>query len=373
MKRFVFLISFSIIACSKPVKQEEIAPQSESVAMTVNKIELTLENAEKLSTLPFECIQVEYPNKLDHVISSSEDIQNPKTLHPAFYGCFDWHSSVHGHWSLIRILKQFPDLPEARSIRQKLLQNISKENIQTEVEYFSQKAHKSSERTYGWAWLLKLSEELENWDDNDGKQMKDNLQPLTDLIVKYYKEFLPKLTKPIRVGEHQNTAFALVFAYDYAKAVGDEDFIAQITTIAKDFYLNDVDCPINYEPGGFDFLSPCLEEIDIMSRVLNKNEFHDWLQKFMPEIYEDNFNLEPGKVSDREDGKLVHLDGVNFSRAWVFYELSSKFNRLKHLENIAHHHFNYSFENILEGDSYMGSHWLGSFALYALDRSEKQN
>lgn len=216
--------------------------------MTTNKIELTLENAGKLATLPLACIQVEYPNKLDHVISSSDAIQEPKNLHPAFYGCFDWHSSVHGHWSLIRLLKQFPELPDSKLIRQKLLENISKENIQTEVEYFSQEPHKSSERTYGWAWLLKLAEELQNWEDADGKQLKENLQPLTDLMVEYYKEFLPKLTKPIRVGEHQNTAFALVFAYDYAKAVGDEEFIAQITSTAKDFYLNDENCPINYEP-----------------------------------------------------------------------------------------------------------------------------
>lgn len=371
MIRFLILILISLTACTKPAKQE--LHQSEIDIMNENIVELTLDKAEKLANLPLHCIQIEYPNKLDHIISSSDAIQEPKKLHPAFYGCFDWHSSVHGHWSLVRLLKQFPQLSDSSLIRQKLLENISKENILDEVAYFSQESHKSSERTYGWAWLLKLAEELHSWDDADGKQMKENLQPLTDLIVKYYEEFLPKLTKPIRVGEHQNTAFALVFAYDYAKAVNNIEFINQIASVTKSFYLNDENCPINYEPGGFDFLSPCLEEIAIMSRILDENEFHDWLQKFMPQLYKSDFNIEPGKVSDREDGKLVHLDGVNFSRAWVLYEISQKYDQLKHLENVAHQHFNYSFENILEGDSYMGSHWLGSFALYALDRSEKRD
>lgn len=371
INRFIVLNFLILLSCTNSVQNEtEIAQRPEPATMNQDIIELTIQNAEKLARLPLDCIQVEYPNKLDHVISSSADIQEPKKLHPAFYGCFDWHSSVHGHWSLIRLLKQFPEMTDAELIRKKLLKNISEENIRAEVAYFSKESHKSSERTYGWAWLLKLAEELHSWDDADGKQMKDNLQPLIDLIVEYYKEFLPKLTKPIRVGEHQNTAFALVFAYDYAKAVNDIDFINQIVSVAKDFYLKDENCPINYEPGGFDFLSPCLEEIDIMSRILDENEFHNWLEKFMPQIYEGAFDLEPGKVSDREDGKLVHLDGVNFSRAWVLYGLSGKYDRLKHLEKSANLHFNFSFENILEGDSYMGSHWLGSFALYALDRRE---
>lgn len=328
----------------------------------------TLPYAVKLAQLPMGCIQVEYPNKLDHIISSPADIREPKTLNPAFYGCFDWHSSVHGHRSLVRLLKEFPDMENAPEIRNKLLENISKEHIEAETTYFSKSTNRSSERTYGWAWLLKLAEELHTWNHADACILEMNLQPLTDLIVAYYIEFIPKLTKPIRVDEHQNTAFALVFAYDYAVAVNDLDFKDQISRVARIFYLNDIDCPIAYEPGGFDFLSPCLEEVDVMSRVLLEPEFMEWIMKFLPSLMHSEFYLEPGKVSDREDGKLVHLDGVNFSRAWVLYNLSNRFSQFDHLKILADEHFNHSFDNIIEGDSYMESHWLGSFALYALDR-----
>lgn len=335
--------------------------------------QLTLENAEKLAQLPLDCMQMEYPNKLDHVISSETDLDNPKKLHPAFYGCFDWHSSVHAHWSLVRLLKSFPEMKQADEIKEKLLENISKANIEKEVSYFNSSSNRASERTYGWAWLLKLAEEIHTWDTEEARILEKNLQPLTRLMVKNFEDFLPKLTKPIRVGEHQNTAFALVFVYDYAEATDNKDLKNLVKFWAKSYYLYDEKCPVTYEPGGFDFLSPCLEEIHIMEKVLDQKEFKSWLKDFMPQLLKTDFNMKVGKVSDREDGKLVHLDGVNFSRAWVFYDLANQYKELEHLRKLGDVHLSYSFNNILEGDSYMGSHWLGSFALYALDKKNDKN
>lgn len=329
---------------------------------------LTLKSANKLAKLPLDCMQTEFPNKMDHVMGSQEAVSNPGDLHPAFYGCFDWHSSVHGHWSLVRLLKLFPDLDKADEIRKKLKQNISKNNIEKEVDYFTSADNKNAERTYGWAWLLKLAEELKTWDDPMADSLETNLEPLTRVIVDHFKEFLPKLTNPLRVGEHANTAFGLVFAYDYADTFADEDLKKVVVRKAKDFYQDDEDCPIGYEPGGTDFLSPCLEEVNIMERVLSDEEFEDWLTNFMPGLMEEDFDLNPGKVTDREDGKLVHLDGLNFSRAWVFYDLANTYDNFSHLKKLGDKHFKSSFSDIIQDDSYMGSHWLGSFALYALDR-----
>jgi len=327
---------------------------------------LTLAEANRLAALPLHCMQEEYPNKLNQTIGSEEDLQSPKVLHPAFYGCFDWHSSVHGHWSLVTLLKQFPNLENNKEIREKLAENISKENIEIEVLYFKGKYNKSFERTYGWAWLLKLAEELHTWDDPLARELETNLQPLTDIIVQGYMNFLPKLNYPIRVGEHTNTAFGLTFAYDYAKTVQNTALSSLISQRAKDFYLSDANCPISWEPSGFDFLSPCLEEADIMRRVLSKKEFTTWLHNFLPQLADTNFQLAQGKVSDRTDGKLVHLDGVNFSRAWCLYGIANEFPEYAHLKNIANQHVNYSLPSIVD-DNYEGTHWLGSFAIYALN------
>lgn len=327
--------------------------------------QITLEQANNLAALPLACIQVEYPNKLNQVLGTGEDLKSPKELHPAFYGCFDWHSSVHGHWSLITLLKQFPELKDAAIIRKRLRENISKAHIETEIAYFKPKHNKSFERTYGWAWLLKLAEELHTWNDPLARELETNLAPLVEIIVNGYLEFLPKLNYPIRVGEHTNTAFGLTFAYDYAKTVGHKELQSLIEKRARHFYLKDLNCPISWEPSGFDFLSPCLEEMDIMRRVLPADEFKPWLQEFMPPLANENFELEVGKVSDREDGKLVHLDGVNFSRAWCLLGLANQYPAYEHLKPLAQKHINYSLPSIVN-DSYEGSHWLGSFAIYAL-------
>lgn len=330
---------------------------------------LNLEQASRLAALPLACMQTDYPNKLGQTLGSESDLGEPMELHPAFYGCFDWHSAVHAHWSLVKLLKMFPQLDAADEIRLKLAENIRADNIKTEVEYFNRSEENSYERTYGWAWLLKLAEELHTWDDPLARELSLNLQPLTELIAERYKAFLPKLVYPIRVGEHSNTAFALCFAWDYANTIGDSSLLALIEDRARDFYLGDMACPLDWEPSGFDFLSPCLEEIDLMRRVLNEDEFKQWISDFAPQLLHSDFILEPGQVSDRSDGKLVHLDGLNFSRAWVLYGLVRQYSSYTHLLPIADAHINYSLPK-LAGDSYEGGHWLGSFALYALQLSE---
>lgn len=367
---FGLIILFNFWSCNSSAESEisdkKPVETSRNSLKDHPSLSLSVENANRLAKLPLACMQIEFPNKLGQVLQSETDLGTPKELHPAFYGCFDWHSSVHGHWSLVNLLKQFPDLEAADEIKTKLLENISKENIEAEVAYF--KKDRNYERTYGWAWLLKLMEEIHTWDDPMADDLEENLKPLADLLVDYYLEFLPKLTRPLRVGQHENTAFGLIFAYDYAVTFRHEALQQLIRERAKGFYKNDIDCPMAYEPDGFDFFSPCLLEVDVMQRVLDENEFHAWLNDFMPQLFNSDFDWEPGKVSDREDGKLVHLDGLNFSRAWVFYDLAKKYEDLQHLKAVGDAHFVYSFDDMIEGDSYMGSHWLGSFALYALNR-----
>jgi len=271
---------------------------------------------------------------------------------------------VHGHWMLVKLLKAFPGLRDRDLIRRKLAENISAEHILAEVEYFQRTEEKSFERTYGWAWLLKLAAELHAFDDPWARELEKNLQPLTRLVVQRHLEFLPKLVYPIRVGEHGNTAFGLVFAWDYAQATGDGELKALIEKRARDFFIGDRSCPLGWEPSGFDFLSPCLEEADIMRRVLPVGEFRQWLKKFLPQLAGKNFSLAPGVVSDRKDGKLVHLDGLNFSRAWCLYGLASELDGYRHLKKIADEHMRRALANITSG-SYEGEHWLASFAVYA--------
>ncbi|PWJ43385.1 DUF2891 domain-containing protein [Sediminitomix flava] len=361
--RFLFFISFIfLVACtSTPQKQqEEEKTEVETLSST-----LSIEQANRLSKLPLKCMDQEYPNKLSQTLASAEDLKSPKELHPAFYGCFDWHSSVHGHWMLVKLLKTFPELENAAEVREKLATNISKENIEKELAYFDHPYSKSYERTYGWAWLLKLAAELESWNDPLGKELSQNLQPLTDFIVGKYLDYLPKLNYPIRVGTHTNTAFGLTFAWDYAIQNNNTALKDIIEKKARVFFLNDTNAPLSWEPGGYDFLSPCMEEIDLMRRILPKEEFTLWLKNFLPQLSDKYFEWEPGKVSDRSDGHLVHLDGVNFSRAWCLSGISKTDPKYAHLKDLAQKHIDFSLPNIVDGD-YMGEHWLASFALYAL-------
>jgi hypothetical protein len=318
-----------------------------------------------------EGIHREYPNKLDHVINGPGDLQSPRALHPAFYGCFDWHSSVHGHWMLVRLLRLLPDLPEAEEIRAALGRNLTAENLQAETSYLGQPHRASFERTYGWAWLLKLAEELYTWDDSQGKEWSRNLQGLTEIFVQRYLDFLPKQTYPIRTGIHPNTAFGLAFALDYARTVGISELENLIAQRSLSYYSRDENCPAIWEPGGSDFLSPCLVEADLMRRVLPAGEFHRWLERFLPGLPkgEPENLFTPATVSDRTDPQIVHLDGLNLSRGWCMHNiavaLSSDDPAYPALANSAELHAQASLPHVASGD-YMGEHWLASFAVYML-------
>lgn len=334
-----------------------------------NRSELTLDlnSANRLAKLPFKCLQQEYPNKLSQLLWDSTEIQSPKQLHPAFYGCFDWHSSVHGHWSLVFLLKQFPQLADRDEIIQKLQTNLSRENIQREIDYLNKKHEKSFERTYGWTWLLKLQMELETSNDPAVKALAGNLKPLTAILVSRYIEFLPKLLYPQRVGTHSNTAFGLNFAYDYAVHSRDTLFQSVIALHANRFFGNDQNCPFSWEPSGTDFLSPCMEEMHLMQKVLKPEDFLKWAKQFAEPLFDKKFQWEMARVADREDGHLVHLDGLNFSRAWCFYALSHQFPKeFGHLKKVADQHFQFSLPSITDGN-YEGEHWLASFALHTFE------
>ena len=270
-------------------------------------------------------IQREYPNKPDHVLNGESDIKGPRAFHPAFYGSFDWHSSVHGHWMLVRLLRCLPDLPERDEIHAVLREHLTAKNLQTEADYFAQPNRKSFERTYGWAWLLKLAEELHEWDDPDGRQWSQNIRPLADAIVARALDFLPKQTYPIRTGVHPNTAFGLCFMLDYARAVGNEPFAKLIEQRSRFYFGHDAAIPAQWEPGGTDFLSPSLIEADLMRRVMPPDEFRLWLRRFLPDLTrgEPKSLLTPATVTDRSDPQLVHLDGLNLSRAWCMRSIAA--------------------------------------------------
>jgi len=363
--RYFIYITLLLIACT-PNPTE--LPASEKMDLDY-KSTIDSRAAKNLLVMPIHCVDVEYPNKLGQTIGSDEDLKSPKELHPSFFGCFDWHSAVHGHWSMVRLLKQYPELADSQQAMELLQSHITEENIATEVAYFNGKHNKSYERMYGWAWLLKLAEELHTWDLSAAQNLSKTLQPLTDVIVQGYLTYLPKLNYPIRVGTHTNTAFGLSFAYDYATAVGNEELRSMIEKRAKDFYLNDIDCPISWEPSGHDFLSPCLEEANLMGRILDTEEYDLWLHNFLPQLSDKSYALTPGEVSDRTDGHLVHLDGLNFSRAWCLNGIANQLPQYAHLRLIADKHISHSLDDVI-GDDYEGGHWLGSFAIYALGTME---
>ena len=332
---------------------------------------LTEKQASHFAMLALKCVSREFPNKPEHVINNVSEVKSPKALHPAFYGCYDWHSSVHGHWMLIRLLKTFPSLPESAQIRDALNANLTAENIQQEVTYMKQPNRQSFERTYGWAWALKLAEELHQWNDPDGKKWAANLQPLSETLSRSYRTFLPKQTYPIRTGVHPNTAFGLAFALDYAKTVGDRELEAVLSERSRTYFANDVDYPGAWEPGGEDFFSAALMEADLMRRVMKPNEFASWFHKFLPEVAKGGPKalLQPAIVTDRSDPKLVHLDGLNLSRAWcmrsIALALPASDPARKVLSSSADQHANAARAHVASGD-YAGEHWLASFAVFLL-------
>lgn len=332
---------------------------------------LTSKEASGLASLALKCADAEFPNKADHIASGLDDLARPRDAHPSFYGCFDWHSSVHGHWLMVRALKHSPDVPDAAKLRAALDAHLSTAAIAGEVAYLAQPGRKTFERTYGWAWLLKLSEELNSWKDPDAKRWSADLDPLAAVFVVQYKTFLPKLTYPIRVGTHPNTAFGLACALDYARAKSDKEFEALLVERAKTYFAADKDYPAAWEPGGEDFFSPALLEADLMRRVLPPAEFSRWLTSFLPELGRGGPKslMTPAIVTDRTDPKIVHLDGLNLSRAWCFRGIAGALPpadpRRPVLLEAARRHLDASLTHVTSGD-YAGEHWLASFALYAL-------
>ena len=374
MKRYSIIIilcttSFLFITCNK--NSTEMKSSQISYADSLKTLKLNKETASGFAGLAFKCIQKEFPNKLDHVMNNAGEVKSPKALHPAFYGCFDWHSCVHGHWMLVRLLKLFPDLPEAKEIRAAISKNLTAENIMAEVKYLHQPNRKSFERTYGWTWLLKLADELRDWNDPDGKKWSKNLEPLANAIVNNYLNFLPKQTYPIRTGVHPNTAFGIIFALDYARNTGNKKLENLLIERSKTYYEKDKNYPVSWEPGGEDFLSPALEEADLMRRVLSKDEFNKWFDNFLPDLGKgkDKNILEPAVVGDRTDPKLVHLDGLNLSRAWCMIGIASELNSDNPVKKIlleaAYKHAQDALGHVASGN-YGGEHWLASFAVNML-------
>lgn len=373
---FVLPVSLVFLVMSLNVRSEDSNDDRIPAARSSTKSGLSRKTASGFCRLALKCIHREYPNKLSHVMNDEKEVQSPKALHPAFYGCFDWHSAVHGHWMLVRILRLFPDLPEAEEIRAALDENLAAGNILAEVEYLNQKSRKSFERTYGWAWLLKLAEELHGWDDPDGARWYGNLSPLAGALVERYKDFLPRQTYPIRTGVHPNTAFGIAFALDYARAVGDAGLEAVLVERSMTYYGYDSEYPAGWEPGGEDFFSPCLMEADLMRRVMEPERFRKWFGLFLPGLIHDEPGslLEPATVADRSDPKIVHLDGLNLSRAWCMMGIVSALTNDDPARNVlsgaALRHAEDALSHVASGN-YEGEHWLASFAVYMLSTMDR--
>lgn len=325
--------------------------------------------ADRFARLALACVHKEYPNHISHLLNSDADVAPPRKLTPAFCGCYDWHSSVHGHWLLVRLLRTFPDAPFAAEARASLARSFTKPNLEQEATYLAGKGRASFERPYGLAWLLQLCAELHEWDDPQAREWSANLQPLEGEAVRRLSIWLPKLAHPVRVGEHDQTAFALGLLLDYARSRGNRAFADLAGASAKRFFLGDKNCPLAYEPSGEDFLSPCLGEADVMRRVLAPTEFAKWLTAFMPQIpLQPNDHWLPVVVSpDPSDPKLAHLDGLNLSRAWMLEGIISGLpkddSRRPVLMAAAAAHAKAGLAAVTS-EHYVGGHWLGSYAVY---------
>ena len=328
-------------------------------------------HAARFARLALDCVHLEYPNKIAHVLNGDGDARPPRELTPAFYGCYDWHSSVHGHWLLVRLARLYPDSEAADASRAALARSLTTANLQGEAEYLQTPGRSSFERPYGLAWLLQLGAELREWDDPDARRWQQALTPLEALAAEQIRDWLPKLTHPIRSGEHSQTAFAFGLILDWARTAGDDGMVELIEARVADYYAGDYECPLRYEPSGQDFLSPCLAEADLLRRVTSPNAFADWLNRFLPEIPEDGGAdwLEPAVVTDPTDGKLVHLDGLNLSRTWMLEGIASGLpaddaRRPALLAAAAAHRA--SGLASVTGATYEGGHWLGTFATYLI-------
>jgi hypothetical protein len=324
--------------------------------------------AARFARLALACVHKEYPGKISHVLNGPADVRSPRQLTPAFFGCYDWHSSVHGHWLLVRLARTFPDASFTRAALKALEGSLTPAKIAAEVRYLEAPGRVTFERPYGLAWLLQLSAELREWNDPRAQRWAKALQPLESAAVQRFKAWLPKLTNPIRGGEHEQTAFAFGLVLDWAKTAQDAAMGELLRQRIEHFYGQDRACPIRWEPSGQDFLSPCLGEADLMRRVMPAERYATWLSAFLPELPS---GLEPAVVLDRSDPKLAHLDGLNLSRAWMLEGILSALPpgdpRRGALEKAAEAHRKSGLEAVT-GEHYEGGHWLGSFAAYLTTR-----
>ena len=383
-KQALFLIVLSLVAAGFLGQPQNHRPSAQPASPHAGSF--NAEAAQRFARLALACVHKEYPNKLAHSLNSDDDVAPPRKLTPAFYGCYDWHSSVHGHWLLARLARTFPDAPFTPEARAALQQSLTEANLVQEAAYLKAEGRASFERPYGLAWLLQLSVELREWektgDEPQARELSANLRPLEQAADERLKTWLPKLSHPVRSGEHSQTAFALGLAIDYARNVGDADFLNLLLAKARDFYGADRNCPLAYEPSGEDFLSPCLAEADVMRRVLPPNEFADWLHRFLPQLPNNGSAawMVPQKSTDPSDPKLAHIDGLNLSRAWMLEGMASGLprtdKRLAALENCAAAHRSAGLAAVT-GEHYEGGHWLGSFAVYmvtqrGIARQDKQ-
>jgi Protein of unknown function (DUF2891) len=324
--------------------------------------------------LALGCVHKEYPNKISHVLNGDSDVRPPRELTPAFYGCYDWHSSVHGHWLLARVARLHPDAPFAARARAALEKSLTPAHVAAEVRYLNGPGRVSFERPYGLAWLLQLHTELREWADErptdaDVKRWAQTLEPLIGAATSRIADWLPKLTAPIRVGEHSQTAFSFGLMLDWARALNEKKLESLLLSRSRSFYLNDRACPIAYEPSGEDFLSPCIAEADLMRRVLARADFTRWLGDFLPSLPTDGRGewLAPGVVTDPKDPKLGHLHGLNLSRAWMLRAIAQSLPasdpRGASLLAADRIHSTAGMTGVTE-EHYEGGHWLGTFAVY---------
>ncbi len=335
-------------------------------------VQLTEPIAEKFATLALSHLTREYPNHLTHALAGPEDVRSPRSLHPIFYGSYDWHSCVHGYWLVLRLSDRYPDLPQHAEIAAVVDAHFTDTNVAGELAYLSAAHHRGFERPYGWAWLLALAGQLHTMGARsaDAHRWADTLGPLTRAFVERFMAFLPKATYPVRVGTHFNTAFALSLALEFAHTTGHAALADLITATARRWYLADADCQA-WEPGGDEFLSPALMEAELMRRVLPASEFDPWFDRFLPRLAERQPTtlFTPAIVADRSDGKIAHLDGLNLSRAWCQRALAGALGeddpRRAHLMDAAERHLADALAHVA-GD-YMGEHWLATFALLALE------
>ncbi len=364
MTRLVLLVLLGVAAAALPASAAWDSPAPGDPPAEVRV-------ALRYGQLALDCVHREYPNKIAHVLNGDDDALPPRKLTPAFYGCYDWHSAVHGHWLLARLARLHPDGPLAAPAREALAGSLTAANVAGEVAYLNGKGRATFERPYGLAWLLQLAAELREWHDPQAASWSANLRPLEQAAAARLFAWIPKLRYPIREGEHAQTAFAFGLVLDWAHGAGETEKAAILSRRILELYGADAGCPIGYEPSGQDFLSPCLAEVDLMRRVMPPARFATWLGTFLPGIPRDGGGdwLKPGVTTDAADGKLAHLDGLNLSRAWMLEGIASGLPaddpRRPSLKSAARRHLDAGLAAIA-GAPYEGGHWLGTFAAYAL-------